>query len=402
MAVAERAPDILLKTAIPLSSTSDMPLAEVPQPPLSASNNAADLGVRAHREISAEELAAAAAARKGQGPNTEVTTTDPKVEVKTDSETTNEKPLPEITDPDVDSDILPENVPGYAAREIAKIRKAAREYKGKVLAAARAHVGDSAWDAAMAATRDKAVEDARADLARVTKEANDNKTAREAAEAEAAELRAKLPAPPEPEIDAKPTRDAFDDPDVYDAALTDWGIREGERKAAAKIAAETAETETAARKKADDDATAAREADLIRINTEWHSQREAAIEKYPDYVEVAEADFPVSGPMAAAIVETENGTDVLYHLGQNPDIARKIAEITNPFKQGMEIARLSERLANPPQRRARPQPPIEPLDDHAAQPDSSSVEIDMATYYAKRNADLNGKRRPFFPASELH
>ena len=40
-----RGPDIILRTAPPLSATTDAPLTEVPKPPASASNDPADQAI---------------------------------------------------------------------------------------------------------------------------------------------------------------------------------------------------------------------------------------------------------------------------------------------------------------------------------------------------------------------
>lgn len=391
MALAVRPPDIILRPSIPLSATSDQPLADVPRPPESASNDAADQASGTPKEISPEEQAAATAARQAPAEPDEG-------EAKPREAKTVEPP----TDPEIDTDVLPENLPGYAAREIGKVRKAARAYRDAVLAAAKAEAGGEAWDKALAAVRDKAVETARADLAKVTKEAKEHQDALAARDAELAELRAKVPKAEEP-VDPRPTRDAYDDPDAYDADLTEWGKREGVRVAEKAAAEAKAEAEAKTKREADEAAATARQAEVDQIHQSWQDRRSTAIEKYGDYVEVAEAEnLTVSEPMVAAMMQSDNGTDVAYYLGQNPDEAERIAKLPNVGQHFMEIGRIAERLANPPRRERRPPAPIEPIDTSSNTADDSEAEPSMEAYASRRLKQLQEAKRPFFPPGGVH
>lgn len=391
MALAARDPDIIIRTSIPLAATSDQPLAEVARPPESASNDVTDQTGGTPKEMTAEELAAATAARKDAGPDA-----NPKTD-GTVQEPAETDPTKTADPPKLEFDAIPEGLPGYAVREITRHRKQAQAKADAAWKAAQASVGDEAWTKALSVARDAEVEAAR-------KETKIAKDATDAVRKELDELRAKTPAEPvkEPEVDARPTRDTFDDPDAYDTALTEWATREGERKAQAKIDADKVAAEAETARKAEEEENTAREAELTKIHTDWTAKVEAATEKYPDYVEVTTAeDLKVSNAMVAAMMQIDNGTDIAYHLGKNPEDSARIAALSNPAKHFIEIGRIAERLANPP-RRARPAAPIEPIDTTRNTADTSDSEPDMEAYAARRNKQLQAERRPFFPAGGIH
>lgn len=399
MAVAPaqvRAPDIILRTAPPLEATSDQPLIDAARPPEAASNDPADHAAGTPKEATAEELAAATAARRGAPPDV-----DPKAKPE-ETPAADPKPGEGEEAPKLEFEAIPDGLPGYAIREITKHRKQAQAKADAAWEAAKANVGDAAWTKALKIAKDAEVEAAQKDA----------KTARDALDAksrELEELRAKAPPVEEekPAEDPRPSRDGYDDPDLYDTDLEAWAVREGERKATAKVAEEKAAADEAERIKTETEAKEARDAEIAQMNTEWSEARTAAIEKYPDYAEVAEASPEdggpdISGAMAAAIIQSGNGTEVAYYLGQNTDEALRISKIPNPYKQILEIGKISERLANPARRAAPPKPPIEPIDGGEQVADTSDVEEDMETYYNKRTAALTKNKHPFYPPSNLH
>lgn len=412
VAPARRGPDILPVQSIPLSAVSDEPLPSAPQPPVSASADPADQANGVAKEITAEELAAAEVARRGVSPADPAATPEPAT-----PDATAKKPG-ETTEPAGEEDdgiTVAPGLPGYAQREIAKIRKQARERVAAALKTAKAEAGEAEWQKVFEANRDTIVTKAQEDAARATKAAKDAQEEAERVKRELEELKSKAP-PTEPEAkpDEKPTRDQFDDPDLYDEALAAWGEREGLRKAEAKRQAEAAEAE-AAKKKADEEAAAekaeadrvAHEAAVTKINEDWTAARTKAIEKYPDYAEVAEAAPEDGGPvvtdaMAAAILQAGNGTDIAYHLGQNPEESKRIAEIANPVVQFIEIGKLSERLAAPPARSGRRARPVEHITDAPMAADTTDAEPDMDSYAAKRLPELQKARQPFFPPGGIH
>lgn len=405
VAPARRGPDILPVQSIPLSAVSDQPRAEPGAPPLSASADPADRANGVAGEITAAELAAADTARRGVAPE-QIGETDGATATGTEDKTV-------AADDADDGIVVPKELPGYANKEIAKIRKQARERVDAAMKAAEGKIGEEEWQKLFAAARDQTVAKAQEDAGKAVKAAKDAQEALEAAQRQIEELKTKaVPAEPE-KPDLKPTREDFDDPDAYDEAVVAWGKREGAREVEAvrkteldKAEADKQAAEAEAERTKAEEAQRVRDTEVATINATWQDSRTKAIEKYADYVEVAEAAPEEGGPtiteaMAAAILQIPNGTDVAYHLGQNPDESLRIARLVNPVQHFIEIGRLAERLGNPP-RQARRGRPVEIISDAPNSADTTDAEPDMETYAARRNAVLKKDSKPFFPASNMH
>lgn len=417
---ASRAPDIIDRQSIPLSATSDQPVGDLPQPPLSASSDPTDQANGISKEISAAELAAAAAARRGDPATSDLGEDGKPKAAKAEPDDAGEvdedgKPKQRIqkakvpfdpNDPLLDD--IPKDTPDWYRREVASIRRTERSKTEAAFAAAKAQMGDAAWDAALEATRDKVVGEAKAEAARALKTAKEAQEAIVSRDAELAELRAKVPAVVEdkPAEDPRPTRDQFDDPDEYDNALTSWGEREGERKIAARVAAERAEETRLAEEKAQQEAREAQAVEVAKVKEGWDTKVEDAKTRYDDFEAVVTKKHEDGGPlvtdaMTAGIMMLDNGPDVAYHLGLNLEESRRIAALNTPARQLLEIGRLGERLANPA-RRARPPAPIQPIDNTGNTADASDAEPSMEEYAARRLPQLQAGRRPFYPPSNVH
>ena len=81
-----------------------------------------------------------------------------------------------------------------------------------------------------------------------------------------------------------------------------------------------------------------------KMTQDWEAKVAEASEKYDDFEKVVGDIKPIT-PWAVAIMRSENGEDVAYHLGKHPQEARKILSL-DPEDQFLEIGRLSARLAN--------------------------------------------------------
>jgi hypothetical protein len=177
----------------------------------------------------------------------------------------------------------------------------------------------------------------------------------------------KPPPPPPPlpavqliEVGEQPKRQAFDNPDAYDAALIAHGTRRGFRQQQEQ---------------------AIQHASAARVAASWASAKAAAMKVVPDFAEVAERDdVQISEPMAMTIAHTENGPAVAYHLGKNPTEAARIARLP-PAMQVYEIGRLAERTKLTAPRRAQPQ-------------QQTPREETMDQYAARRSKELAAARRP--------
>lgn len=93
-----------------------------------------------------------------------------------------------------------------------------------------------------------------------------------------------------------------------------------------------------------------RQQEAAEKQRQWQERaKKAAEEKYPDFAEKVDqgaqrGDWPCPPEMALAIMESEQGPDIAYHLASNPDEAKEIADMpTNA--QYRAIGRLEARFA---------------------------------------------------------
>lgn len=86
-------------------------------------------------------------------------------------------------------------------------------------------------------------------------------------------------------------------------------------------------------------------------NITAHKAREAKFAKeVPDYFEVAHY-APITESMAQMVMESDRSAELAYHLGKNPEVAAKIAQLS-PMQQARELGRLEAKLSD------RPKPPV--------------------------------------------
>jgi hypothetical protein len=162
------------------------------------------------------------------------------------------------------------------------------------------------------------------------------------------------PAPP-----AAPKRDAFDTEDDYFNARDQYVLDQAEARAVQRL-----EREQESRRKADQTATQNQEADKIAAS--YEERCEAARDKYDDFDDVVNQEvptWPCTNRMAGAIMESDLGPDIAYHLGTHPDEARRIAQM-GEIAQVREIGRLEERIARPspkPAKTTEAPAPVKPL-----------------------------------------
>lgn len=96
------------------------------------------------------------------------------------------------------------------------------------------------------------------------------------------------------------------------------------------------------RDKQDADRRATEERNKV-LNT-WSQKIEAAKSEMPDFDEMVQsADVAVPDYVRDAIIDSDVGPKVLYHLAENPDYARQISEM-NPAKALRELGKLEARF----------------------------------------------------------
>ena len=412
MALAARPQhDIIMRPSIPLSATSDAPLAEVVRPPESASNDTGDQASGVSKEITPEAAAAAIAARKGDPDTADLTENAEAADKKVEGEQQQEED---------DGLQIDENDPAlkgfFPKKQIAEIRKKAADRVKAIRDAVKAEVGDDKWNQAWEAANSNVVGKYRDEVAKAKAEANREAAAKAELAKELADLEANPPAAKQveqPQADPRPNREDFDDPDLFAEALVAWGKRDQQREFDTKQAAEKAEADRVAAEAklaADKEAAEKQEAALVEENAkialEWQTMVAAAQEKYGDYEEIvmrapADGGPTVTQMMADAMLRTDNGPDVAYWLALNPEESVKIADLQNPILQYGEIMKLSGRLSAPTARaRTRIPNPIKPID--GARNDTTQTDPndeDMESYAARRTKEMIGNRRPFFGGS---
>jgi len=148
----------------------------------------------------------------------------------------------------------------------------------------------------------------------------------------------------------EPQPSQFQDAFEYAKALSEWNVE--------KVLAER------------DRAEASRRANEERnkVISAWTQKVEAAKAKMPDFEEmVASADVAVNDAVRDAIIESDVGPEVLYHLAQDTEYARKLAAM--PVAKALkEIGKLEARFevkdepeAKPVARQSNAPSPIRPL-----------------------------------------
>lgn len=165
-------------------------------------------------------------------------------------------------------------------------------------------------------------EDARRDTAK-------EREAREAIEARVKDLEAKLTPPPAPKSDGKPNASQFNDAFEYAEALSEWKMEEALAK----------------RDQLDADRKA--QVEREKVTAQWSKRQTDIKAEVADYDDViSSSTVAVSDQVRDAILESDIGPKILYHLAKNPAIAESLASksVTSALR---EIGRLEATLTGP-------------------------------------------------------
>ena len=220
--------------------------------------------------------------------------------------------------------------------------------------------------------------------AAITKERNRRREAEQraaTAENERAQLAAALEAAtkkPEPKPLDMPKREDFTDPDAYDEARDAYVAQRASERAVMQ------ERERAANE--------ARASQQQKVAADFRAQVEAFTEAHPDFTEVFNDELPITPPMTDAILSADNAAEIAYWLGQNPEEAKRISELS-PVKSIYEIGRIAAKLSTPTPApaRAAPKPaPIKPVGQRSGTDAKSPDEMSTEEYAAYRNATIRG------------
>ena len=139
-----------------------------------------------------------------------------------------------------------------------------------------------------------------------------------------------------------------------------------------------------------------------KIIQSWAQKVQAAKAEMPDFDDmVASSDVVVNNAVRDAILESDVGPKILYHLAENNDLAKKIAGLS-PNAALREIGKLEARFEAKPQTaqtapvvKSKAPAPIQPIRGGAGQPDVplSTDGQWHGTYQAWKAARKSGKIR---------
>ena len=197
------------------------------------------------------------------------------------------------------------------------------------------------------------------------------------------DMEAKLAPPKAVESDPKPKPEQFSDMFEYAEALSEW------------------KTDQKFKEVKEQEALQKLEQERVQVMETWANRVNDFRAKTPDFDDmVGSADVVVSNEVQAAIFESDVGPQILYHLAENPDIAKKlqgVSVISALRTIGKLEAKFEETPASTPEKPAvkttKAPPPIQPI---RAQANGPVTELDdnrqfHGSYQAWKAARLAGR-----------
>lgn len=208
-------------------------------------------------------------------------------------------------------------------------------------------------------------------IARATRQKYEAIRRAEALEAKNKDLEerlSRLENPPKP----RPRLEEFDSQEEYEDALLDW--RDQRRAEPAK------QQEDKGQQFSPD------------IVADWNDRCEDAKQVYADFDAVARNPYlPVSPEMAEILLEMDNGTDVLYQLGKNPEEAARISQLS-AVSAARELGKIEAKLSGrKPQSQSKAPEPIKPAGS-TAKVEKDPSEMDPSEFAQWRKKFI-GQRR---------
>lgn len=184
---------------------------------------------------------------------------------------------------------------------------------------------------------------------------------------------------PDQVSDDEPKRDQFGSFEEFVEARAEWKAE----KKAAEIVRKTLDES----KKSDEQQRTKGEQE--RTTREWNAKLEKARDAVEDFDEVcAESEAAVTPAMSSAILESDHGALIAYHLAKNPAEAERISKLS-PSKQAAAIVALEDRVKAPAKQPSNAPAPINPVGKKGSevQKDPGQMtETEYAAYRKKRRA----------------
>lgn len=122
-----------------------------------------------------------------------------------------------------------------------------------------------------------------------------------------------------------------------------------------------------------------------------------AADRYPDFDQVVrDPSLPLNDEMLVAASDTNNVADVLYHLGKNPEEARRLSQLQGSSLV-REMGRLEARLERPSEsqgtQQSRAPEPIRTVGGSRAKREPKVSEMSTEEFIAYRNRQEQEKRK---------
>jgi len=180
-----------------------------------------------------------------------------------------------------------------------------------------------------------------------------------------------------PKTPDEPKREDFADYEQYIEAKAEYkAIQAAERK--------LGEADKANRQ-------AAERAQATAQERAFAEAREAVIDRgtelYDDFEAVTtNEELPITPVMADALLSSEKGHELWYHLGKNPDVAERIAGL-HPVKQIYELGRLDAQIAGGKRASAAPKP-IDPVSPRGSNNNALRDNIPISEWMKRRSEEV--------------
>lgn len=188
-------------------------------------------------------------------------------------------------------------------------------------------------------------------------------------------------APAKPTTSEKPTPDKFQTYEDYVEALADWKSEQKVSKALEERDSQAKQQEQEAQTKASFSAYNKRVSEARGVHDDF------------DEV-VGNDDISVPASAQLAIIELENGPEVAYYLGKNPEEAAKLLDMTD--RQAiMAIGRISDSLTKDspePRPVSRAAAPVKPVGSSSTRSNVSLEELPQREYNRIRNEEEQKRR----------
>lgn len=169
---------------------------------------------------------------------------------------------------------------------------------------------------------------------------------------------------------SKPRSEQFDTFEKYTEALAEWKVESRIQKAQQEYQKRTEQERFQSSKKAFDE------------------RAEKAREKFPDYDDLFES-APISEAMAPTILESEQGPELAVYLAKNPDVARKIYNLS-PREAARELGKIEAKLDDllKPKTVTDAKPPLSPVKPKGGTAEGLDDNLDINTWMKRRNKQL--------------